>query len=451
MAFSEFILNARFGYGIRPGATLFASPEAMLNSLKQPDPLDKRFVRPSLGDRFALDAVARTALRNNRQGKGDMSAEYQEARRAMRRVVAEDMKAYMLRATISDNGFRERLVAFWGDHFTVSGKNLRIQLALGDYTDSVIRPNIAGRFADMLKGVITHPAMLMFLDQHSSIGPNSVLGRKQGRGLNENLAREVLELHTMGVGASYTQDDVRQFAELLTGLVLARDGFRFSPNAAEPGTEQILGKTYGGDPAKLADIMAFLDDLAVNPETAAHISRKLAVHFISDTPPADMVDQMTAAYRASDGDLMQVYAAMLAHPAAYNPARQKVKWPTEYMVSAMRALNLGEELAGGKPRELANVLLEPMRGMGMDMIRPFGPDGWPEEAEVWISPPTLAARISWGKSLAEEYGQHVDPRELLPQVLGSDVSEALKVAVAGAESKWEGVALMLVSPEFNRR
>lgn len=451
MAFSQFILNARFGYGIRPGAEIFASAAEMVDSLRQPDPLAARFARPTMAERFALNNDLRVARRDQRRDVAGAEDRYDVARRKIRAWVAGDMQAYVVRATLSDNGFRERLVAFWGDHFTVSGKNLPIQLALGDYTNSVIRPQVSARFSDMLKAVVTHPAMLLFLDQNASIGPNSAIGQRRGKGLNENLAREILELHTMGVGAGYTQEDVRQFAELLTGLTLSRDGFRYNPKLAEPGSEVIFGATYGGDQGRLDDIMAFLDDLSLHPETAAHICRKLAVHFISDTPPADMVGQMTAAYRDSDGDLTQVYAAMLDHPAAYDPERHKVKWPSEYIVSTLRALNLGEGLAAEKPQKLRNSLVVPMQAMGMDLFRPAGPDGWPEEAARWITPPMLAARIEWAMAVAEKFGQETDPRALLGQVLGTSVSEALQVAVAGAESKWEGVALLLVSPEFNRR
>ncbi len=451
MAFSEFILNSRFGYGIRPGQRFAPSSAAMLNELRQPDPLDKRFKRPSMADRFALSREFRQARKDQRRNVSGAADRYKAARDKSRKWIAGDMQAFLARATVSDNGFRERLVAFWADHFTVAGKNMQTQMAVIPYVDAAIRPNIAGKFAEILKAVVTNPAMLIYLDQNSSIGPNSVRGKRGDRGLNENLAREVLELHTMGVGASYTQDDVRQFAELLTGLSLGKEGFRFDARAAEPGAETVLGKRYGGEKGRLADVMAFLDDLSVHPDTARHISRKLAVHFIAENPPADMVDLMTRAYRDTGGDLLAVYGAMLSHPAATAPSQQKIKWPTEFIVSSLRALNLGEVVSNAPVRELRAGVALPMVAMGMSLFRPSGPDGWSESPGDWITPPTLAARIEWATMIAREYAQDIDPRVLAPQVLGENISDDLAIAVAGAENKWEGAALLLASPEFNRR
>jgi len=451
MASFSFTLNARFGYGIRPGAMLYPDATAMLAALNSPDPLAARFERPSLDERYALQQEIKRARRDQNENVAGAQDRYDAAITKSRQSLIGDMSSFIARHTLSDNGFRERLVSFWADHFTVAGKNQRLLQMVAPFVNNAIRPNITGSFAQILTAVVTDPGMLEFLDQSSSIGPNSPVGKRRGKGLNENLAREILELHTMGVGASYTQDDVRQFAELLTGLTMDQNGYRFVKSAAEPGAEIILGKSYGGGKASFDDIAAFLNDLAVHPETAAHIARKLAVHFIDENPSPDLVLQIEAAYRTTDGDLMQVYAAMLAHPAAGDPQRKKVKWPVEYIVSGLRALNLGEVVANMSTRDLRRGLAEPMQAMGMDYFRAGGPDGWSEAGKDWITPPTLAARIEWATALAKEYGQDTDPRELLPAVLGDHTSDALKQAVAGAESKWEGVALLLISPEFNKR
>lgn len=450
MSISETILNTRFGYGIGPKAARMTSISGALLGVTAVDPLDRRFERPSMQERIEIHEKIQAAKQDERNKIAGAEGRYKAAQNKSRSWVTEDMRAYFSRAALSEHGFKERLVAFWSDHFTVSGKNQRVLLALGAYTDEAIRANVAGSFADILNAVVTHPGMLLYLDQVTSFGPNSTVGKRGDRGLNENLAREILELHTMGVDGSYTQDDVRQFAELLTGLRVNGDGFFYDARAAEPGPEQILGKTYGGR-GGLKDILDFLDDLAVHPDTAVHIARKLAVHFISETPPEDLVNAITKTFRNTDGDLMAVYKTLLEHPASSAPMGGKVKWPTEYVISTIRAFDLAEEFADLRPREVRNALQNPMQAMGMNIFRPSGPDGWSEAAADWITPPALAARIEFAIEIAKNYGQATDPRVLLSEVLGDGASNELQVAVAGAESKWEGVALLLVSPEFNRR
>ncbi|MFQ5624835.1 MAG: DUF1800 family protein [Paracoccaceae bacterium] len=451
MAISEQILAIRFGYGVRPGGRGAKDRAALLRGLTAPDPLARRFARPGVKQRLALVGKLRKARKRRKDGKSGAEAQFRRERQAAWKWIIADMRAFLSRAALSDHGFRERLVAFWANHFTVSGKNSAIMLAHGAYLDEAIRPNISGRFADLLKAAVTHPAMLAYLDQMTSFGPHSAVGQRRGRGLNENLAREVLELHTLGARAHYTQNDVRQFAELLTGLRIGKSGFTFDPGAAEPGAERILGRSYGGGQPALRDILEFLDDLAAHPRTAAHVARKLAVHFIADHPPEDLVAGLTAAYRSSGGDLMQVYRALLAHPASGGPIGRKVKLPVELAVSSVRALDVGEIIANASPRVLRDNLVVPLRTMGQNLFRPPGPDGWSEDAADWITPAALAARIEWSAKLARRHGRATDPMRLLDDVLGDMASPALTRAVAGADERWEGVALLLVSPEFNRR
>ncbi len=450
MAISKTTLNIRFGYGIRVGGANMASVSDALRGVTAADPLDRRFARPSMQKRIGLYIKMQAARRDERNKVSGAEARFKATRNESRRWIVEDAQAYFSRAALSEHGFKERLVAFWSDHFTVSGKNQQVQLALGAYTDEAVRVNVGGSFADILKAVVTHPGMLLYLDQVTSFGPNSDVGQRQSRGLNENLAREVLELHTMGVDGKYTQDDVRQFAELLTGLRVGDKGFYYDKLAAEPGGEQILGKSYGASDG-LKDILVFLDDLAAHPDTAAHIARKLAVHFIAENPPEDLVNAIAKTYRETGGELMAIYKTLLEHPASATPLGAKVKWPTEYVISTLRALDLAEEFAKLSPREVREALQNPLQAMGMNVFSPAGPDGWSEAAADWITPPALAARIEWAVEVAKTYGQTTDPRELLVKVLGEGASNELQVAVAGAESKWEGVALLLVSPEFNRR
>lgn len=451
MAISPIILNTRFGFGIRPGARNMGSISDALKGLKEADPLDRRFARPDMMARIGLQQRIRKAKQDEKNRVRGAEARVKEFTQENRKLIGEDMRDYFARAAISNHGFKERLVAFWLDHFTVAGKNQQVLLSLGAYIDEAIRPNVATSFGEMLKAVVTHPAMLLYLDQSASFGPNSKVAQRGKRGLNENLAREILELHTLGVDGSYSQEDVRQFAELLTGLRVGEKGFFFDERAAEPGAETILGGIYGGATAKLSDIAGFLDDLAVHPDTAAHIARKLAVHFISEQPPQGLVDALTKTYRATDGDFMAVYKTLLEHPESANPMGAKAKWPTEFVISAVRALDISEDFSALTSREIRNSMQLPVQSMGMNIFRPSGPDGWSEAAADWITPPTLAARIEWAVEAAKAHGQDKDPRQMLQDVLGDTASNELQVAVAGAESKWEGVALLLVSPEFNRR
>lgn len=451
MVISSIILATRFGFGVRAGHDLPRSVDQMLDSGSGRDPLARRFKTPSFLERRVLYREIQTAKADEKNGVRGASDKVKNLNRQARDIIRQDMQNYIARAAFSEFGFRERLVTFWLDHFTVSGKNLRTLLSNGAYVEEAIRPNLTGSFAEILKAIVVHPAMLQFLDQVSSIGPNSRSGQRTGRGLNENLAREILELHTMGVDGSYSQNDVREFAELLTGLTIGENGTKFNGNISEPGEVQILGQRYGARKSKLSHILEFLDDLAVHPETAGYIAHKLAVHFVSETPDAGLVEDLTAVFIKSKGDLMAVYKVLLTHPASAEPQRDKVKWPVEYVISAIRALDLGKVLADLPAKDFNGGIIAPMQSMGQDLFRPAGPDGWSEDGGDWITPATLTARIEWAVALAEEYAQGTDPRALLAEVLGEDVSPELQIAVSGAETKWEGVALLLVSAEFNRR
>jgi len=256
----------------------------------------------------------------------------------------------------------------------------------------------------------------------------------------------------MGVGAGYSQADVRQMARLLTGLdATAEEGFVFRPERAEPGAELVLGRVYGGP--GLAPIHAVLHDLGARPETAVHIARKLAVHFVSDLPDAGMVAQMAAAYRDSGGDLIAVYAAMLGHPAAWDGVLHKARQPVDFMQSALRALGVdGAQVLRMRDGVFRRMVLAPMALMGQPWRGPNGPDGWPEAVENWITPQGLAGRIGWAMTAPGRLVAAMpDPRDFAAQALGTAAPERLIWAAARAESAREGVGLVLASPAFNRR
>ena len=440
----------RFGTGLSPSIAAPDGPAALLSALEGPDAMAGEVPIPGWDARMETRAeIAR--LRKAKRDDPAADERYQKVRQGEDRLYVQDLAATLLRGARTPDGMRERLVWFWTGHFAViEGANI-LRRTVAGYVEDAIRPHVAGDFATLLKAAVTHPAMLNYLDQVRSTGPGSPRGRRGG-GLNENLAREVLELHTLGVGTAYTQTDVRELAELLTGLTQDKQGrTQFQPNMAEPGAETVLGRSYGGGKPKRTDIDAVLDDLAVHPATARHVSGKLAHHFVADNPPGALVDAMEAAWIRSDGDLMAVYAAMLDHPAAWEPVLAKVRTPLDFMAAAIRATDAAAIIDGAKLSELRQRLHRPMERMGQPWLRPPGPDGWPEDASIWITPQGLAARLDWAMSAAGWRTPPPDPRELVETALGPLATERLRFAAKAAEDRTAGVGLVLSSPEFQRR
>ncbi|MCB1341261.1 MAG: DUF1800 domain-containing protein [Pseudooceanicola sp.] len=456
--FSPDLAEIRFGCGLSPVVAPPASVVAMLEGLRAPDTMAQRF--PVEGyDAFARWLTETKALRRSGKGKKAPKKALKSFREARGDKIVEGLRwamAAQLRWTWTETAFRERIVAFWADHFTATGKMTLMRAAADPYVETSIRPHVAGRFADLLVAAETSPLMLHYLDQSASVGPDSRAARNNEArgGLNENLAREVMELHTLGVGGPYTQDDVRQLAELFTGLTVNNDAeFVFRPAFAEPGTETILGKTYGGNPATLESIGQALRDLAAHPATAAHLARKLAVHFVSDTPDERLVQAMTARFLETGGDLAQVYAAMLDHPAAWALPLVNVKPPQQFIGSAWRALAVTpERVARLKPKAIRQGFEQPLVAMGQPWMLPNGPDGWPEQDAAWVTPPGVAARLIWAVNAPPTLVKALpDPRAFVDVALGRFGTDAVRFAAAAAESRAEAVGLVLASPAFQRR
>jgi uncharacterized protein (DUF1800 family) len=426
--------SIRFGFG----------PPATANGLGAEDVAARTWPGITLAELAPLALAYRAAK------KAKDEAAVKETQRAVDALALRGAKAIFARAIGSDDPLRERLVAFWADHFTVAPRNRTERALPSILMDETIRPHVTGRFADMLKAVTTHPAMLIYLNQEASFGPSSPKGKRQKKGLNENLARELIELHTLGVGAGYTQADVRQLAELLTGLAVSRtEGFVFDKNRAEPGPETVLDVTYDGKGK--APILQALDDLAARPETASHLARKLAVHFVADDPDEGLVADLAARFRDTGGDLAEVAQALVAHPMAATGV--KVRQPFDYLVASLRALGVGPDfILGLEPRPFRRLILDPMQAMGQPFQQAPGPDGWPEREADWITPQGLAARIDWAMQAPERLVRPLpDPRVFLTTALGTRAGEKLTWAVGAAESARDGVGLVLASPEFNRR
>ncbi|MFD1509454.1 DUF1800 domain-containing protein [Lacimonas salitolerans] len=460
--FDPVLAEIRFGCGLSPMVAAPPSADAMLYRLAGPDAIAARFPVEDFTTFRERMIRAEGFLETRRKNRG--TPEAQEARKAQQlerkhaRIAQSEWQAQrMLRRVWTDNGLRERLTWFWADHFTAVGKAGTIRRAATPYVEEAIRPHVTGRFADLLRAAVTSPMMLHYLDQHRSIGPNSRRGLNSGgrAGLNENLAREVLELHTLGVEGPYSQDDVRQLAELFTGMYFdGRSGFKFRKDLAEPGAETVLGRSYGGTEGNVADIFAVLDDLATHPATAAHVAQKLAVHFVADRPDPALVAHLTARFAETEGDLMAVTAALLEHPAAWAPGLQNVKQPWEFMTSAARALAVEpDRFDGAEENELRGLLQRPLVLMGQRWETPLGPDGWAEDDSAWITPQGLSARMSWAMTMPARLQRDrlPDPREFVDHALGPNAPEAVVFAAQAAENRREGVGLILSSPAFQRK
>jgi uncharacterized protein (DUF1800 family) len=360
-------------------------------------------------------------------------------------------------ALLTPAPFVERMVHFWSNHFAVSVDKLLVVGLVGGFEADAIRPNVLGRFEDMLLAVVRHPAMLLYLDQARSIGPGSRAGRRsrsdagqQRRpGLNENLAREIMELHTLGVRSGYTQEDVTELARALTGWTLPSDEavhdgsttFRFVPALHEPGGRTVLGRHYPEDGEQQA--RAILHDLAANPATARHIAFKLARHLVADEPPPALVQRLADTFMRTDGDLPSVYRKLIASPQARQPTLAKFKTPWEWAISGLRAL--------GQRAVTASQTTKLMNELGQPVWRPGSPAGYDDVAATWAAPDGLLRRVEVAQRLAEQSGNAVDARALARRVLAGELSKATAEAIAGAESGTTALTLLLVSPEFLRR
>lgn len=356
----------------------------------------------------------------------------------------------------TDTPWVERLVHFWSNHFAVSvDKVLMVGLA-GSFEADAIRPNVLGRFEDLLLAVVRHPAMLLYLDQAQSVGPGSVAGQRalerqaRVRGLNENLAREILELHTLGVRSGYTQDDVTEFARALTGWTLPGDApqdgsgssFRFVAALHEPGARTVLGRRYADEGEQQA--RAILHDLATAPATARHIATKLTRHFVADDPPPALVQRLADSFLRSGGDLTSLYRELVASPQAWEPAQAKFKSPWDWGVSCLRALGRREL----PTRQASNLWTQ----LGQPVWRPGSPAGYGDMAATWAAPDALIRRVETAQRLAQQAGNTVDARALAPRLLPGDaLTEATAGAIARADSADTALALLLVAPEFLRR
>ncbi len=396
-------------------------------------------------------------------GQSDaMKQARQFAQRAGRGDYAGAVGARATNALVTETPFVERLVYFWSNHFAVSADKLELIGLSGTLETEAIRPHVLGTFREMLIAVEQHPAMLLYLDQAVSVGPNSPRGAQiaaRGNrkvGLNENLAREILELHTLGVRTGYTQADVTEFARAMTGWTVAGIGrgpgagaagtdglpgdFVFAAPIHEPGDRTIMGKRYPAGGVEQA--RAVLQDVSIAPATATHVMTKLARHFAGDTPPPALVARLQAAFLSSGGDLPTVYRALIASPEVWVERPLKFKTPWEWTISSMRALNVKT----ADPQAMVGLLNQ----LGQPTWKPGQPIGYDDIAASWAGPDAVLRRVEAAERFASR-AANVDARALAPRVLPGAVSPATQSALAACESPAQALALLLVTPEFLRR
>ena len=461
MRFEPKLAAARFGYGAALRQPLPERAEDMVAEARAPDAHAALYPLLTTAEMVETQETFRATRRAMNRAENDTvkaakRRELEALEDVTRYWTLDDFRATLIRQIEQPTGVRERLVAFWEDHFTARAAGPVIGSATAVLSNDAVRPHVTGRFADMLKAVVRSPIMLLYLDQAGSLGPNSRRVRQSGkRGMNENLARELLELHTLGVDGPYSQQDVRELAELLTGLTLKRgEGFVFREDFAEPGGETVLGKIYGGRgrPDGLVAIDAALDDLALHPVTARHLATKLAVHFVSETAERALVDDLAATYLDSGGDLGAVTELLLTHPLAHAPELRNVKLPMEFFASVLRALGVeAEALTVLEPKRVQQMFTGQMLRMGQRWRVPRDPAGLPEEDDFWITPSALATRVNWSMRVPEQLVDRLpDPRELLTRVI-ADPPKELVFAVGAAEARPEGVGIVFASPSFQRR
>ncbi len=453
----------RYGFGPKQGslATIASDPRGALIADLEPKNLqlaqaDLRSTSEAARAVFAFrqekkaekaERTAATKMADN----GNVAAPNEAAQPAKpkgpqlpQQIYLDEATAHFNAALNADVGYVERLTWFWSNHFCVSADKVRP--FAGAFEREAIRPHVLGKFVDMLLAVESHPVMLRYLDNAQSIGPDSIAGQRRNKGLNENLAREIMELHTLGVRTGYSQDDVTNFAKVITGWTIVpprqeeRGGsFTFNERMHEPGTQRVIGHDYldGG----FEQGRAVLQALARRPETAKHIATKLLRHFVSDEPSPDLVERLAKRFRETDGDLKEVSKALVTTADVYDAPRNKLKRPAEWIVASMRA-------TGMEIKDVRRVI-GALNMLGEPLWRPPAPKGFPDENAAWND--GLAQRLDIANQISRQIGERLDPDAVADTALGSLASKETREALRRAESRPQALTLLLMSPEFQRR
>ncbi len=442
----------RFGLGPAPGdaTTIGDDPRGWVRQQIEPQRI------PAALRNFESSADILSAIHSaGAQGAQEVQ---RATRRAMRAAYAGEVVSRTREMIVSRRPFAERMLLFWSNHFTVSSAKAIIGPSIPAYEREAIRPHVFGRFADMLKTVVRHPVMLSYLDNVASAGDDSRLGRRRRARtgtkttLNENLAREVLELHTLGVNGGYSQHDVIEFAKTITGWShggMRRPNaprplhgrFEFRPEFHEPGAKRVLGKKYAEDGQEQG--LQVLDDLARHPATARFIATKLVRHFVADDPPAAAIERIAKTFRETDGDLSAVSTALVDLDASWQSPLSKVKSHYEFLIAAHRAI--GAQNVG--PREI----IRPLTELGQVPFAAPSPQGWGDTAADWVAPEALIRRIEWVRRFSATRPVTMPSDVILDDLIGPVATDPTRTEVGRAPSGDAALALILASPEFQRR
>jgi uncharacterized protein (DUF1800 family) len=461
---SATIAANRFGLGARPGELRAIGADGrgwLLAQIERPGAaaLDAADLL-SGPDAFRAFLAYRQTRKNDRDMEAKAQADQRMTRVARGDLVADtlgaEVEARVTRAVTTPSGFCERWTHFWSNWFTVAARNLQTIPLAGPFEREAIRPHVFASFRVMLHAATAHPGMLVQLDQAQSVGPNSRAGMRRRAGLNENLAREILELHTLGPDGGYSQADVTEFAKALTGWTVAgprlraeaggmtavRTGeFHFAAALHEPGARRVRGKTYpeGGQ----EQARAILDALASDPAVARRVARALAVHFVADVPPPALVARLEASFRRTDGDLRALARTLIESPEAWSPQAAKFKTPHDFLISALRA--------GGVRSVAMGPLRQTFEQLGQAPFRAPSPKGWPDGAEHWAAPDAILKRADWADLAGERFAETLQPFAFAEEALGASLQARTRQAIARAESPRQAFVLALMSPEFQRR
>lgn len=442
-------VQRRFGYGVVPDVAAKIARDPMAHAVGQLEAYRYQ-------DRSKLGS-SQTLLKRHAKLRGDAAAAgtdsksatdaFQAGERLVRTQYLRELDYRYERAVSGAAPLVERLVSFWSDHFAVSClKAPRVRLIAGAYEREVIRPHVTGRFRDMLGAVMHHPAMLAYLDNVLSIGPDSKKGRWSGKGLNENLGRELLELHTVGVDAGYSQQDVTEASRVITGWTVdfktgKRTGrFYFDAEKHQPGAFEVMGRVF--DQKGEAQGEALLDMLASHPATAKHIARKLVRHFVGDAGSQGLIDVVAKRFRETDGDLKETMVALIRQPESWNAPPAKVIPPFDMLVAF-------EKLTGVRldARQLNNLA----RNMGQQIWSPRSPAGLPKGDEDWATSGAMVGRLKLAMRVARKSGFEGDPMALADAALGNSVTDPLRDAISRAATRKEAIAMLLLSPQIQVR
>jgi uncharacterized protein (DUF1800 family) len=494
------VLN-RIGFGPSPGDVarvreigLAAYIEQQLNPSTLPDEgMDSRLAEfktlsmstRDLAREYYIPALMerREAQRKKAAAAGNPDMQMQPERQAQngpqgeRLVVTELMEQKVLRAAYSERQLEEVMVDFWFNHFNVFAGKGQTRTYLTEYERDTIRPRVFGKFRDLLGAVAESPAMLWYLDNWQSAAPDSAetMGRRgraafrrpqvqpqaqnRRRGINENYARELMELHTLGVDGGYTQKDVQEVARAFTGWTIEMPrqggGFRFEPRMHDNGEKTVLGMKIRKGGGK-SDGEQVLDLLAKHPSTARFIATKLARRFVADEPPASLVERAAARFRESDGNIRDVVRTIVTSPEffAASARRAKVKTPFEFVVSAVRAADV--DLRDGLP------LVQALRQLGMPLYMCQPPTGYSDKADAWVNTGALLNRMNFAVSLSSNRlgrggrpgparAMTVTADQIAEDVLAGELSPATLQTVSKATNEPQRVALLLGSPDFQKR